>query len=488
MKHIKSDSSAAIRQTVFVFMFFLLILHSPAAFDVSFSITENIDIQGHDQELNAILSQDADPFFYIIDFSMKNDGLLLPQEDTFAGGMYYFLNNAGISLDLDTFHMKVGRLEHGDLIDSPYSLFVSSESNPAVLAEVGYDDDKFFYTSRWLKLNENSAIFEDSYGNRLDRGANIKFLGLKWGDLRIAYQDAVVYTGSSFDFDYFANPLPSILTQFIRREDGSPFEEDRNDNALLGWAADYKSGQTYLYGQFLVDDINFNRFFNRSGNFNPDKIAWSLGGRYDTSLGEFGFYHAGATKYTFEPLGVKSDRTDPAHERNTWYGYTYFPDTVFDVGSNEMAIPLSMNYIGFLHGQNSLAFMADYRNRFPFADLYGSLEFMISGSQSPVNPNHEYLTFHEGGMGTKMFDEKPLESRLILRVQGDKRFGDFLVSMGMQSGFILNELELTAVPAELIEQNEEGFDTNDLKLWKPSGGSRALFSLWFGVRYTFSLN
>jgi hypothetical protein len=468
---------------LFISVLFITTLSTAGAFDFDFSLSENIDTAGHYQEINPVLSHDAENFSYILDMSLLNDGKYKPsQAEKFTYGFYYFVNNTGLLFDNGRFTAEVGRFEHADIVDSPYSLFISSNGLPSLLADFTYTDDRFFYTTRWLGLNRLSELYfaDEEQTEQVDRGAQISTLGWKFGNLRLAYQEAAVYTGRFFDPEYFLSTLPGFFIQDILRAEGNPWDMDLNDNAIIGFFADYTLPELYAYGQILIDDINFNALVDPSGSQNPNKIAWSLGGRYHTSIGTFGAYHAGATKYTYGTYGGSSGGL-PTDER---YGYIYYPESVYYIDGAEKTIGYQDNYIGYKYGENNIAFQVDYSGRYWETDITGSLELVLSGSKSPANPWHEYWTWKdEADPGTKLLDDDVLETSLLFNAGGEKEYKNWLFSASLGLGYIWNKLQLEAVPTE-----NQPLYNNHVKIFRPSGDSSAVFSLLLGVRYRWNVN
>ncbi|MCX7037627.1 MAG: hypothetical protein NT005_00535, partial [Spirochaetes bacterium] len=106
------------------------------------------------QQFTGSLTHDLAPFQFIASLLATNDDKYKASfSDSFWAGYYFMLLDGGLSFDLAPFHLRVGRLGHSDSVSSPYSLFISSNPNRAVLAEFSYDDGRFFYSDRWLQLN-----------------------------------------------------------------------------------------------------------------------------------------------------------------------------------------------------------------------------------------------------------------------------------------------------------------------------------------------
>lgn len=169
-------------------------------------------------------------FQMFIDGSLLDDGTYSEQEP-YLGGRYFYLNDAYLKTELNRFQLKVGQGPHHDVVDTPYSLFISSNDFSVLHAEIDYDGDFFFYKTRWVSMNndssqiyygtdeiDNTAVWPN--GNEdvgetywLDKGMNFKVYGFNLGEgWRVGFEDVVVYLGRSFDANYFSIPFRSIFS------------------------------------------------------------------------------------------------------------------------------------------------------------------------------------------------------------------------------------------------------------------------------------
>jgi len=376
---------------------------------------------------------------------------------SYFGGVSVEIRKAGFSYSQGGFTVGLGQTPLEDVIFSPYSLFQNSLGHPMLGAEITYEADGFFYRDRWMILNKDlqdglyTSDNPDGYASVYDdRGAVLKTYGVKTGNFRFGYQDSVIFTGDYFDIDYFANPIPTIFVQQIARAPGRPWtREDGDHNAIMGFFADWNDGGRYAYAQILVDDFNMNRFIDPSGKQNPDKIAWSLGGRMESPAGTFGLYHAGATKYTFSSA------------REMYYSYTLYPGSLVLWEDTETPIGIEENMLGYLHGENNIALLGTWKRGFGDYDLAASLEMTLSGSKSPANPWHEYDTLEEAGEGTKLLDDPVLEKKVVLGFEAGRPFGDFYVGIAGKLGFVVNRLETVAAAASPDGNAEPYFAPSD---------------------------
>jgi hypothetical protein len=238
----------------------------------------------------------------------------------------------------------------------------------------------------------------------------------------------------------------------------------------MGLFVEYNPERIYSYLQILIDDFNANAIFNPDSFQNPNKLAWSLGGRYSFNFGDIGFYHAGATKYTFQSYG--NDTTDEQ------YGYSFYPAVTYSANGVIMPIELEDTYIGYYNGENNISFLADYDGTIKDIGIYASLELSLSGDKSPANPWGELNWYTDEG--TLLLDSDVLEKKLVL-VSGASRalpeFGlpDLTVSMSLELGYIWNVLELV----DTLDS-----DYTQIQYWSPSEDGAAVFSFSIGALYS----
>lgn len=386
------------------------------------------------------------PFFNLrIDGGFNNDGKF-PSQDGSYGGRYLAINDTYIELHSNRLSFKAGRALHRDIVETPYSVFISSENIPTVLMDFSYAGDFFFYETRWIRLNTRSAYTyngSEKSSTRWDnKGANLKVFGIHLGDFRLGFEDSITYIGRSFDTEYFFNPMPEFFTELITTLGGAPWKENSNTNSLMGFFTDITKPKWYGEAQFLMDDANVD-FLTGRKNCTVNKIAWSLGGYYTFDFGRIGFYSGGATKYTFE-----ATYGNPGDYSSYPYEYTYYP--VVEYGSNNTPIQYTDNYIGYKYGENNLSFLLDYANNFftgkPYAfNLYSSMELVFNGSKSPANPWHEYYWCSSICPHTILFDDPYIEKRITSATRIEKALGNFTIALKLEAGYVWNELTLKDV-------------------------------------------
>jgi hypothetical protein len=421
------------------------------------------------------LDVNSEHFFLISSLAASSDGKYGPElVDTSDGNFFdiYVLMEGGIGYKYGPLSASGGRLRFKDAIDSPYSLFVNSNGWAAMTGDLSYDDGFFSYDTRWIGLNYTSAESTPSYPTGFpDRGANLKTFAIHSGDMRFGFQDASIYTGRYFSAEYFLSPLPQYFTQYVLSTGGRPWVNSYDDNYIMGAFFELKrADEYYFYAQLLIDDFGIPGV----GADNPQQMAYSTGGRLETSLGSFGLYAAMATKYTFS-----SSQSDIP------YGYTYYPETRFDIdrqteGFQSGEIGIEENQIGYKYGANNLAIQADWRNRLRDFDLDASLEFRLAGENGPANPwcdLNAQDTSH-------WLDDAVLEKRILASVSASRNLGDWRLFAGIIGGVAFDALELRA--PDPLYASETGGDS--VWLYAPVAGKNvAVLKLRIGASYSWKV-
>lgn len=409
------------------------------------------------------------------------------------GGLYFWMESGGVAYRTGNFSFRAGRLPHYDYVDSPYSLFINGDGLTADLLEAVYDDGRFLYSTRWIGLNHNSdavtTVFSDYYGVPAtigidntgfpERGANLHTFAARFGDMTFGIQDAIIYVGRNFDFEYFISPIPAYIIQDALRQNGRPWTATGEENNIVGifWTWDRPDGWK-LNAQWLLDDGNLHWLAPSLFPTNqPNKIAWTAGASKETPYGRFSFYHAGATKYTFEP-----SYGQPGRE----YGYAYFPDVVFRLKGSaaDTAIPFETMMLGYRNGENNLAFLGAWNGDLAGFGLGATVEFTVSGSKSPANSWHEYE--YNPDNGTEFLNESPLEWKVVAAVGATRRVWKLDLYAGVALGYVLNELELVA-SGEVADGTYTIDPYNEIQIWRPSNTDRFLFAATVGGRYRIKI-
>lgn len=412
---------------------------------------------------------------------LVNDEKYSPPQRQFMRGRWLDLRDGYVRLEGETLSVEAGRISTSDEVESPYSLFISSVLPPLVTVDARYDNGFFFYNTRWMELTRRSELYQldgtvegepDGDLEPLERGAIYKAYGIRVGRFEFGLQEATVFLGSTFYPEYFFSPIPVYFTQIVNSNTGNPWTQVANENSMEGLFAKYEFPDLRFSAQLFIDDLNeFGIEWLAVGDWSqPAKVAWSLGSELDTDIGRFGFYHAGATKYTYG-----ATYTDASDFNRYPYSYTIYPVAEFDGRELGMQpILLEDTYVGYFLGENNLAFRLEYEPELEQIDVHSILEYTIGGSKAPTNPWHE-LENHKND-GTEFLDDPQLEHKLELSGRVSGSYGPFDLQAGLTTGVVFNELELNEVPGAPDED----------KIWKPTGPNRFLWGVNLSVTYNFS--
>lgn len=451
------------------------------------------------------------PYFdLLIDWGWENDGRYIPEEK-YLGGRYFAMHDTRVRFHRPDglFSVSAGRGPNRDAVQSPYSVFANSNDIPAMQLDFTFDSGRFFYTTRWIELCRNSRFSyiqdSDDYSNDnifvsdmfgtewsegynggwLDKGANFKTFGVRMGPWRFGFQDVVIYIGRNFDPEYFLNPMPQYFVQLINSAAGRPWSQADNAKSFMGFFADYSGRDSYGAAQLLIDDLNASALpgVNTSDAIKT-KIAWSVGGWKDFDFGRMGFYHGGATKYTFEATYTahhfENYKDNPGFIAVPYsifpYEATYYPATEYASGEGgTMPIDYTENYFGYKYGENNLAFLVDYQNRF-FAGsaaefgFYGSAEYVLNGAKSPANPWHEYYTGGDIDGGVALLDGT-VEHLLRLSAALRKPLGrDFVLNLDLIGGVAINAMKLIQIDPVYSEELDVTTSWKEPKIYVPESG------------------
>jgi len=438
------------------------------------------------------LEFDASQFRLSATGLLSNDGKY--EAELFSGapggkmlGNYILMEQGGVEIDLDGLSFRFGRFRHYDEIDSPYALFVNSTGLPANIMEIRWDDGFFTYQSRWVELNYRSSMNTpawkeaDGFSGFPDRGANIKTYALSYGALRFGLQDAAVYTGRNFDFEYFASPIPQYFIQYVKSTGGRPWTTGWDENNMIGFFIEKTPDQGFSwYGQFFFEDGNLHWLSDSFPDL-PWKAAWAVGASLPAPWGgRLAAHVAGATMYAFGP--ITSTSLDSQVEGS--YGYSYYPDTRFDKEGELVPIRLEDAMVGYKHGENNAALDLAWSGRAAGFDAAAGLELRVAGSASPANPWHE--DWDNNVVTSHYLDESVLETRIFGTATLGRRYGPLSLDASMGLGFVWNERALAPVPGEgtLPSSPLDNF----VWIWKPApGADRFLFTARMMATYRFEV-
>jgi len=447
---------------------------------------------------------------------MNDDGEFSPDIANFKnsksfGDQYFLLEEGWIRLKALGASFTIGRIKPTDEVNSPYSLFLNPDALASNSMVLRWDSDIFSYETRWIDLNSNSNFgsvagtpeawqwvwngtnYEQTGTGFPDRGLNLHNYVFKVAGLRFGFQESELYTQRSFDPEYFASPLPMYFTEYYGITHNRPQTSGGGDSYIMGLFGDYTDPNFYLYGQFLLQDFNLHALDPNIFPNNPYKMAWSLGGTVNTEVGKLGFYHAGATKYTFEPI-----TSGPGQDQESAHGYFYYPDTTYITSG--VTNPLKIggfdegqsNEIGYRNGENNISFLVSWEKAFfGKLGLASSLEFVVTGNSSPANPWQDAQGNND--VGTQILNQPVLEKRLLLTIAASYPVDIFDFFIGLTFGGIFNELGLQN-PAGLPAAGPNGappagWSAIDYyeQIFKPSSADHLVFEINFGARINLDI-
>ena len=348
---------------LFIIMIFLSCI---VVFSENLKITGSFDISKNSPEddlnFNLILEQNKITFLGEMGFARK-DNITIPYNPNSFGnlfGHFWYIKNSCISTKLsDNLGISLGIMSHeeGPGINK---LFLDDNSIIGFPSFVLKNDfERFTFKDIWV------SIKLPGYGRT--KSLNYRSLILNFGNLKIAFEDSVVYLDRIFDPYYFFTPLPVPVIQEMWHFLNAPWRSSVDDNSFIGGWFDYRFTRGRVYGEILVDDINLNRFLAPESDYqNPDKIAILLGGSINTAYGKVYGEISGATAYTFE-------RT----KEDVPYEYTYF-----DEGDIEDRM------IGYKYGENSLAITVGFQKSIQKHNMSIEYSYLVHGTRTPSSPWH----------------------------------------------------------------------------------------------------
>ncbi|GEM_PF-381609 len=444
--------------------------------------------------LNLRMAYDGEFFDSATSVTAMNDGAFATH-NAFELGHYFLIDEAWARISHRGLALSGGKAAAVDVLDSPYSVFLSSEPIPAVFTEFSWDSPHFSYRTRWIQLNSNSIMaYNGTEGGMpiIDRGMNFKTYAVELGDLRFGFEDCIVYLGRSFDAEAFLSPVPMFVIEMVNTSGGRPGQEEGNTNSLLGAFVEYKRPEWDVGGQLLMDDVNAGFLAPVLGWAIPSlkdirnlsKFAWTIGGNWRSPYGLFSFNHGGATAHTFQATYSEStyagDASVPDYSTLP-YDYSYYPVTEYERDGSMQPLPYVKNYIGYKYGENNLAFRFAYANeafpREPWAFGYSAaLEYVVSGTKSPANPWAEHESWWEIDEGAvELLSEDVLEHRLVLSGAAAKTWKGWTFTASAELGYAWNRLALVEASA------------GEAKMWKPEAGVGAgIFGLRLGASYRWT--
>ena len=361
-------------------------------------------------------------FSYVYDYQMRKDEMVNPFYGYMTLGHYWYINDSYFLFSLtDTdLRAKMGRMHFVEGPGKFYHLFLSDSAGPFNGLSLRYTPNSFFTFKQDMILlndvNPRSLYYR-------------KFTIHPLKGLSLSYEESILFM-REFDPWYALVMLPYPAIQVFRQEDPkSSWYQDINDNALVGFSANYDFDRSKIYLEFLADDLDMNAIFAPNKFQNPNKLAWLVGGKTKLWNASITAEYAGATAYTFE-----KSPTTPAS-----YAYIAYPKY------NEV----DGNMLGYKYGEDNDALEIRIEYPMNFGKLFTTYEHVRLGSRTPTVPWHGLSHVPHG---THWLDDPVTETRNTIDV-------------GMQMKWQNLEFDST-LSYENIQNAElkEGVNTNNLSV------------------------
>jgi len=386
-----------------------------------------------------------------------NDGKWDPTESWMLYGYYFDLLHASVTLHSSPFELSFGYLPATHRYSqNPFEILLDANGKPAIGAAFTYDGTLFSYQTRWIGLNYRSpweyGYAPDPEATWRDRGFNKKIYLIHLGNLRVGYQESSVFLDRFFDANFFLNPAPTLFVNTLWSQGDNPWVHNTNDSSYMGFYGDYTLPQFRAEAEVVIKDMV------RPGNLdtgNLNKFAWSAGATFTTDLGNFSFWHGGATKHMFA-----ASYSEDGNPNKYPYEYTYYPASQVE----GRTIALSDNYIGFPYGENTLAFQLAWQKPWILGAYLlttdTTLEWAIGGSQSPHNPWHLDDSWRDIPRDTELFyGDSVLSHTLVLSLGAQVEWSNFFLHAQVELGGTFNPLNLVTPIA------------GEPPLWRPQAGA-----------------
>lgn len=294
----------------------------------------------------------------------KRDNQVIPPYADTLWYNYWYWDEGFLEWENDYLSIQAGVKQHSVGPGKIYKLFVRENgfSYPSFRYQAL---DRFRIDILWagLRLVEN--------GSKPAKGFNYRSLVYSPFDgLEIAYEESVLYLNRFFDPYYFFIPIPAPGIQefwHLNAPWGYPTSL-LDDNSMIGGWVRYSAKNYSVYSEFLIDDINMNRFLNPEGFQNPDKMAFLFGFCGQSGPYTLTFEVAGATAFTFQ----RTTKSRP-------YEYVHFEDS---------SLSIEQNMIGYKHGENNIACAISLQYSKDSWSIKTIYEGLIYGTRTPDKPWH----------------------------------------------------------------------------------------------------
>ncbi len=323
-------------------------------------------------------------FSYVYDYQMRKDKMVNPFYGYMTFGHYWYINNSYLSFPLTKLRAKIGRMHFVEGPGEFYHLFLGDSAGPFNGLSLRYAPNQFF------TFKQDMILLDDINPRSLYYR---RFTVHPLNGLSISYEESILFM-RAFDPWYAFIMLPYPAIEVFRQEDPkSIWYQNINDNALVGFSANYDFSNSKVYAEFLADDLDMNFIFAPDKFQNPNKLAWLIGGKTKLLNAEITAEYAGATAYTFEKF---TNTPDP-------YAYIAYPK--YD--------KVDGNMLGYEYGENNDALKIKVGYPVDFGRLSMTYEHVRLGNRTPTDPWHE---LSNPPVGTHWLDGPVIETRNIIGV------------------------------------------------------------------------
>lgn len=365
---------------------------------------------------------------------------------------------------------------------NPYYSLIDNNGKLGIGLDIAYNGELFSYATQWTQLNYQSKHrygyttlnLETSQPNDAntrwaDRSLYTKTLSFNLGDFTFGYAESTIAFNRYFDLNSWLNPIPSIVLNTLwANQTDNPWASYNNDASFMSVFMGYQGEQLSLEMELLAKDLNVSVL---GGPDNVNRLAFSAGASYRSTIGNFGLWSGLALKHmygaTYQPSGI-----DSAYP----YQYTYYPVSTLkgrDIAPED-------NYIGNPNGENSFSIQLDYGNLFQLSsdlslNVYGALEVALIGAQSLENPWHNETWVYKPV--NQLFDnEDVLEKKLLFSTEVEAQWRTFFANLDLRLGASFDARKLTP--------STDGGPA----IWQPTQGEQVLrnaVALTIGYRLSF---
>ncbi len=277
--------------------------------------------------------------------------------------IYFFLKESYFGYDDGASQFKAGYFPLKEGVGQRFPLWISdnSEGYPALRFEWN-PESWFTFTNAILFMRAGVQDWASEGNLQPAKTLYYRKTGFRpfycW---EFGFEESMLFFGRSLDIPYLISFFPYQTTQELRNNFVSPWNENFNDNGMLGFYTKLYLDPVYLYGSIFIDDFNPTNL--KAAN---NKLAWNFGLNWSiTNAVSFLLETAGASKYTYQRHSLS------------------VPPYMYVRYENEADLPIEYNMIGYRYGPNNAVVNAELAYR--AGGIGGSVfyEFLAFGKRAP---------------------------------------------------------------------------------------------------------